>query len=129
NVAQDDALPNNDSLTAVSGLSVGHWTDGESPTGCTVVICPPEGAVASGDVRGGAPGTRNTDLLRPGHLVERVHAILLTGGSEFGHEAAAGVVRGLSKAPSRRCARRRRSRRFWRRPRIRRSASWQRMPC
>ena len=94
-MAQDDALPNNDSLTAVSGLSVGHWTDSESPTGCTVVICPPEGAVASGDVRGGAPGTRNTDLLRPGHLVERVHAILLTGGSEFGHEAAAGVVRWL----------------------------------
>src|SRR5438094_873557 len=92
---KEHSLPNNDSLTAVSGLSVGHWTDGESPTGCTVVICPPEGAVASGDVRGGAPGTRNTDLLRPGHLVERVHAILLTGGSEFGHEAAAGVVRWL----------------------------------
>jgi len=61
------------------------------------VLCPPEGAVASGDVRGGAPGTRNTDLLRPGHLVERVHAVLLTGGSEFGHDAEVGVVRWLKE--------------------------------
>ena len=90
-------MRNNDSLTAVSGLSVGHWADSESPTGCTVVLCPPEGAVASGDVRGGAPSTRNTDLLRPGHLVERVHAVLLTGGSEFGHDAEAGVVRWLKE--------------------------------
>ena len=77
------------------GITAGHWTDSLSPTGCTIVICPPEGAVASCDVRGGAPGTRNTDLLRPGHLVERIHAILLTGGSEFGHDAGAGVVRWL----------------------------------
>jgi len=90
-------LPNNDSLTAVSGLNVGHWTDDKSPTGCTVVLCPLEGAVASGDVRGGAPSTRNTDLLLPGHLVERVHAVLLTGGSEFGHDAEAGVVRWLKE--------------------------------
>ena len=90
-------MPNNDSLTAVTGLSVGHWTDSESPTGCTVVICPPEGAVASGEVRGGAPSTRNTDLLLPGHLVERVHAVLLTGGSEFGHDAEVGVVRWLKE--------------------------------
>jgi len=88
-------LPNNDSLTAVAGLAVGHWTDSESPTGCTVILCPPEGAVASGDVRGGAPGTRNTDLLRPGHFIERIHAVLLTGGSELGHDAEAGVVRWL----------------------------------
>ena len=88
-------MPANDSITAVPGLTAGHWTDRQSPTGCTVVICPPEGAVASCDVRGGAPGTRNTDLLRPGHLVERIHAVLLTGGSEFGHDAGAGVVRWL----------------------------------
>ena len=88
-------MPDNDSITAVPGLTAGHWTDRQSPTGCTVVICPPEGAVASCDVRGGAPGTRNTDLLRPGHLVERIHAVLLTGGSEFGHDAGAGVVRWL----------------------------------
>jgi len=88
-------LSANDSITAVPGITVGHWTDSQSPTGCTVVICPPEGAVASCDVRGGAPGTRNTDLLHPGHLVERIHAVLLTGGSEFGHDAGAGVVRWL----------------------------------
>ena len=88
-------MPENDSITAVPGLLVGHWTDSKSPTGCTVVICPPEGAVASADVRGGAPGTRNTELLLPGHLVERIHAVLLTGGSEFGHDAGAGVVRWL----------------------------------
>jgi L-aminopeptidase/D-esterase-like protein len=93
--SKEHALPNNDSLTAVAGVAVGHWTDSESPTGCTVVLCPPQGAVASCDVRGGAPGTRNTDLLRPGHLVERIHAVLLTGGSEFGHDAGVGVVRWL----------------------------------
>ena len=90
-------MPVNDSLTAVSGLSVGHWSDSESPTGCTVILCPPDGALASGDVRGGAPSTRNSDLLMPGRLVERVHAILLTGGSEFGHDAEAGVVRWLKE--------------------------------
>ena len=72
--------PANDTITAVPGLLVGHWTDAEAATGCTVVLCP-EGAVASADVRGGAPGTRETDLLRPGTLVERVHAVLLAGGS------------------------------------------------
>jgi L-aminopeptidase/D-esterase-like protein len=88
-------VPANDSITAVRGVTVGHWTDSQSPTGCTVVICPPEGAVASCDVRGGAPGTRNTELLQPGHLVQRIHAVLLSGGSEFGHDAGAGVVRWL----------------------------------
>jgi L-aminopeptidase/D-esterase-like protein len=88
-------VPVNDSITAVSGITAGHWTDRESPTGCTAVICPPEGAIASCDVRGGAPATRNTDLLLPGHLVQRIHAVLLTGGSEFGHDAGAGVVRWL----------------------------------
>jgi L-aminopeptidase/D-esterase-like protein len=88
-------MPPNDSITAVPGVTAGHWTDSRSPTGCTVVICPPEGAVASCDVRGGAPGTRNTELLQPGHLVQRIHAVLLTGGSEFGHDAGTGVVRWL----------------------------------
>jgi L-aminopeptidase/D-esterase-like protein len=83
-----------DDISAISGLRVGHWTNTEAATGCTVVVCE-EGAVASADVRGGAPGTRETDLLRPGNLVDRVHAVLLTGGSAFGLDAAAGVMRWL----------------------------------
>lgn len=86
----------NDTITAVSGLLVGHWTDEDAATGCTVVLCP-DGAVASADVRGGAPGTRETDLLRPGNLVERAHAVLLTGGSAYGLDAAAGVMRWLEE--------------------------------
>ncbi len=86
----------NDTITAIPGLLVGHWTDTEAATGCTVVLCP-EGAVASADVRGGAPGTRETDLLRPGSLVERVHAVLLTGGSAYGLDAATGVMRWLEE--------------------------------
>ncbi len=85
-----------DSITAVPGLKVGHWTNLDAATGCTVVLCP-EGAVASVDVRGGAPGTRETDLLRPGNLVERVHAVLLTGGSAYGLDAATGVMRWLEE--------------------------------
>jgi L-aminopeptidase/D-esterase-like protein len=83
-------------LTDVAGLRVGHWTDVEAATGCTVVLCP-EGTVASGEVRGGAPGTRETDLLRPGMLVEHADAVLLTGGSAFGLAAAEGVVRWLEE--------------------------------
>ena len=85
-----------DSLTAIAGLKVGHWTDSEAVTGCTVVLCE-EGAVAGADIRGGAPGTRETDLLRPGNLVERVHAVLLTGGSAFGLDAAGGVMHWLEE--------------------------------
>ncbi len=85
-----------DGITDVPGLRAGHWTDRQSATGCTVVLCP-EGAVASADVRGGAPGTRETDLLRPGSLVQRVHAILLTGGSAYGLDAATGVMRWLEE--------------------------------
>ncbi|HYH28187.1 MAG TPA: P1 family peptidase, partial [Actinomycetota bacterium] len=73
------------------GVLVGHWTDEIGRTGCTVVL-PPSGTIASGEVRGGAPGTRETDLLRPGMLVEHADAILLTGGSAFGLAAADGVV-------------------------------------
>lgn len=85
-----------DSITAIAGITAGHWTDREAATGCTVVLCP-EGAVASADVRGGAPATRETDLLRTGNLVERVHAILLSGGSAYGLDAAAGVMRWLEE--------------------------------
>ncbi len=81
-------------LTALSGLSVGHCTLDTRPTGCTVVLCP-KGVVAGVDVRGAAPGTRETDLLAPGHTVERVHAIVLSGGSAYGLDAASGVMRWL----------------------------------
>ncbi len=83
-------------ITRVQGVRVGHWTDRAGATGCTVVI-PPPGTVGSGEVRGGAPGTRETDLLRPGMLVQEVHAVLLTGGSAFGLAAADGVVRWLEE--------------------------------
>ena len=88
--------PMNSSITQVAGISVGHFTDTRRPTGCSVVLCP-QGAVAGVDVRGAAPGTRETDLLEPGNLVERVHAVLLTGGSAWGLDAAAGVMRWLDE--------------------------------
>ena len=81
-------------ITAVQGIRVGHHTDSIGRTGCTVVL-PPPGTIGSGEVRGGAPGTRETDLLRPGMLVEEVHGVLLTGGSAFGLAAADGVMRWL----------------------------------
>jgi L-aminopeptidase/D-esterase-like protein len=83
-------------ITDVAGLRVGHHTDARRPTGCTVLLCP-QGAACGVDVRGAAPGTRETDLLRPDNLVEHVHALLLTGGSAFGLDAAAGVVRWLEE--------------------------------
>jgi L-aminopeptidase/D-esterase-like protein len=83
-------------ITRVPGIRVGHLTDREGLTGCTVVLCPP-GTVGSVDVKGGAPGTRETDALRPGTLVNEVHAVLLTGGSSFGLAAATGVVRWLEE--------------------------------
>jgi L-aminopeptidase/D-esterase-like protein len=81
-------------ITDIAGLTVGHHTLSGRATGCTVVLCP-DGAVAGVDVRGGAPGTRETDLLRPQNLVQEVHAVLLTGGSAFGLAAADGVMRWL----------------------------------
>lgn len=78
------------------GISVGHWTDLEGRTGCTVVLAP-DGAVGGVDVRGAASSTLCTDTLRPGTLVDRIHAILLTGGSAFGLEAAGGVMRYLEQ--------------------------------
>lgn len=90
-------LPARDGLTDVRGLRAGHWTHPEAATGCTVVLCPREGAAAAGAVLGGAPGTREIDVLAPGNLVERVHAVLLTGGSAYGLDAAAGVMRVLER--------------------------------
>lgn len=83
-------------ITDVAGIEVGHFTDPRRPTGCSVVIAR-EGAVAGVDVRGAAPGTRETDLLAPGNLVEQVHAIMLAGGSAWGLEAATGAVRWLEQ--------------------------------
>jgi L-aminopeptidase/D-esterase-like protein len=83
-------------LRDVPGLLVGHQTDAEARTGCSVVIAP-DGAVAGVDVRGSAPGTRETDLLRPTALVERVNAIMLCGGSAFGLAAADGAMRWLAE--------------------------------
>ena len=83
-----------DTLTDVPGLKVGQVTDERALTGCTVILAG-DGAIGGVDVRGSAPGTRETDLLRPGMLVEQIHAVLLTGGSAFGLDAAAGVVRYL----------------------------------
>lgn len=78
------------------GVAVGHWTDQTGRTGCTVILAP-AGAVGGVDVRGAAPTTLGTDSLRPGTLVDQVHALLLTGGSAFGLAAAAGVMRYLEE--------------------------------
>jgi L-aminopeptidase/D-esterase-like protein len=83
-------------LRAVPGLAVGHATDAERVTGCTVVLAT-DGAVGGVDVRGSAPGTRETDVLRPTALVERIHAVCLSGGSAFGLAAADGVMRWLDE--------------------------------
>ncbi len=83
-------------ITQVAGIEVGHFTDARRPTGCTVVLAR-EGAVGGVDVRGAAPGTRETDLLQPGNLVNQVHAIVLAGGSAWGLEAATGAVRWLEE--------------------------------
>ena len=84
------------SITDVAGIEVGHFTDSRRPTGCTVILAR-EGAVAGVDVRGAAPGTRETDLLHPSNLVDRVHAILLAGGSAWGLDAASGVMQWLEE--------------------------------
>ena len=94
--APPPAAPRGGGLTAVAGLRVGHFTDSRRPTGCTVVLAT-EGAVAGVDVRGASPGTRETELLSPLNAVEKVHAILLAGGSAFGLDAAGGVMRWLDE--------------------------------
>ncbi len=83
-------------ITDVRGIEVGHAQDDVALTGCTVILCR-KGAVAGVDVRGGAPGTRETDLLDPVNLVDKVHAIVLAGGSAFGLDAASGVMRYLEE--------------------------------
>ena len=83
-------------ITDVRGIEVGHAQDEEALTGCTVILCR-RGAVAGVDVRGGAPGTRETDLLDPVNLVQKVHAIVLAGGSAYGLDAASGVMRYLEE--------------------------------
>lgn len=90
-------MPEHLTLRDVPGIRVGHWTDASRLTGCTVVLAPDSGAVAGVDVRGSAPGTRETDLLRPTALVERINAICLAGGSAFGLAAADGVMRRLAE--------------------------------
>jgi len=84
------------SLTDVPGIRVGHATNLEAATGCTVILCP-DGTVGGVDQRGGAPGTRETDLLRPLHMVQNVNAILLAGGSAYGLAAADGVMHYLEE--------------------------------
>jgi L-aminopeptidase/D-esterase-like protein len=83
-------------ITDITGVKVGHYTDKQAVTGCTVVLCE-TGAVAGVDVSGSSPGTRETDLLRPGNSVESVQAIVLSGGSAFGLDAATGVIRYLEE--------------------------------
>lgn len=84
------------SITDIDGILVGQEQDMTALTGCTVIIYP-DGAMGGVDQRGGAPGTRETDLLRPMHMVEKVHAILLAGGSAFGLDAASGVMKFLEE--------------------------------
>jgi L-aminopeptidase/D-esterase-like protein len=84
------------SITDVAGIEVGHFTETRRPTGCTVILARGS-AVAGVDVRGAAPGTRETDLLHPSNVVERVHGVLLSGGSAWGLDAAGGVMRWLDE--------------------------------
>jgi L-aminopeptidase/D-esterase-like protein len=96
-VAQGSPPMRSKGLTEVEGLRVGHVTLSERPTGCTVVLVEGEGAPGGVAQRGGAPGTRETDLLDPRNLVDKVNAIVLAGGSAFGLEAAQGVSRYLEE--------------------------------
>src|SRR6266850_3586055 len=86
-------------ITDVEGIKVGHFTETRRPTGCTVILCE-RGAVAGVDVRGSAPGTRETDLLKPTNTVDKVNAVVLSGGSAFGLDSATGVMRYLEEHDS-----------------------------
>jgi len=88
--------PHEGAITDVAGIEVGHFSDARRPTGCTVILAR-EGAVAGVDVRGAAPGTRETDLLAPGNFVQQIHAVMLAGGSAWGLAAADGVTRWLEE--------------------------------
>jgi len=94
---EHDQLPLNDTLTVVAGVRVGHWSDPVARTGCTVVLFDGDGALASGQALGAAPGTREVALLAPEKTVQRVHGFVLTGGSAFGLAAADGVVTELER--------------------------------
>jgi L-aminopeptidase/D-esterase-like protein len=89
-------LDRHNAITDVDGITVGHYTDKEAATGCTVVLCE-SGAVGGVDVRGSSPGTRETDVLRPTTRGTELHGVLLSGGSLFGLDAASGVVRYLEE--------------------------------
>jgi L-aminopeptidase/D-esterase-like protein len=95
--AATPARPEAETLTALPGVRVGHWSDPVGRTGCTVVLFDPPGAVTSGLVLGAAPGSREIALLAPEKTIERVHALVLAGGSAFGLDAASGVVRYLEE--------------------------------
>jgi L-aminopeptidase/D-esterase-like protein len=95
--AQSPRPVQNRGLTHVEGLKVGHFTLTERPTGCTVVLVDGEGASGGVSQRGGAPGTRETDLLNPLNVVDKVNAIVLSGGSAYGLDASQGVVRYLEE--------------------------------
>src|SRR5262245_28540599 len=90
------AADTNATLTAVPGIKVGHFTLAERPTGCTVVLAE-AGVTAGVDVRGAAPATAETDLLKPVNLVQQVHAVVLSGGSAFGLDSRTGVMRYLDE--------------------------------
>lgn len=87
----------NSTITAVAGIKVGHHTLSERPTGCTVIVVDGEGAAGGVSQRGGAPGTRETDLLDPSNMVDKVNAVVLSGGSAFGLDAASGTVKWLEE--------------------------------
>jgi len=89
-------MKDNNAITDIPGIEVGQSQDDEALTGCTVILCR-KGAVGGVDVRGSAPGTRETDLLNPINLVEKVHAVVLAGGSAFGLDAASGVMKYLAE--------------------------------
>jgi L-aminopeptidase/D-esterase-like protein len=89
-------MKRNNAITDIPGIEVGQAQDEEALTGCTVILCR-KGAVGGVDVRGSAPGTRETDLLNPINLVDKVHAVVLAGGSAFGLDAASGVMKYLAE--------------------------------
>ena len=91
-----DLLAHQGHIARVKGIRVGQFTHARRPTGCTAVLCT-EGAVGGVDVRGAAPGTRETDLLHPSNLVQEVHGIMLAGGSAWGLDAATGAVQWLEE--------------------------------
>ena len=95
--AQTASSSSNTTITAVPGIKVGHHTLSERPTGCTVILVDGEGAAGGVSQRGGAPGTRETDLLDPANMVDKVNAVVLAGGSAFGLDAASGTVKWLEE--------------------------------